>query len=168
MFIVGMKKPYSFKYQILNPKSLSWHEFFVFGIKALSMPSMSTRVHAFLDYFFSLFLMLAPALFGFGEAGAETIIPILVGMTICFYSFFTNYEGGLYPTFSMPVHYVFDLALGILVATSPWLFGFRSFVYKPHLFIGLAFVVISLTGLLPLISYKLRWHRHLPEFLRFN
>ena len=133
------------------------------------MLSISTRLHAFLDYSLSLFLMLAPALFGFGEAGAETIILILLGMTLCFYSFFTKYEGGLYPVFSMPVHYLFDLAIGILVATSPWLFGFRDFVYKPHLFTGLVIVTLSLIGLWPLLgSYGFRWHRNLLNFLRFN
>ena len=126
------------------------------------MPSMSTRVHAIFDYFFSLFLMLAPAIFGFGEADMETILPIIAGMTICFYSFFSKYEGGLYPIFSMRTHYLFDLAIGVLVATSPWLFGFRNFVYKPHLFIGLAFISISLMGLWPyLTEYKLRWQRYL-------
>ena len=125
------------------------------------MPSISTRLHAILDYFFSLFLMLAPAIFGFGEADTETIIPIVAGMTICFYSFFTQYEGGLYPVFSMRVHYLFDFIVAIFVATSPWVFGFRHFVYKPHLLIGLAFGIHSILGSWPLImSYKLRWQRH--------
>ena len=125
------------------------------------MPSISTRLHAILDYFFSLFLMLAPAIFGFGEADKETIIPIVAGMTICFYSFFTRYEGGLYPVFSMRVHYLFDFMVAVLVATSPWLFGFRDFVYKPHLFIGLAFAIHAILGSWPVIlSYKLRWQRY--------
>lgn len=125
------------------------------------MPSISTRLHAILDYFFSLFLMLAPAIFGFGEADIETIIPIVAGMAICFYSFFTNYEGGLSPVFSMRVHYVFDLVIALLVASSPWLFGFRHFVYKPHLFIGIAFGIHAVLASWPLISvYKLRWQRY--------
>ena len=133
------------------------------------MFSLSTRIHALLDYTFSLFLMLAPALFEFGEADTETIIPILAGMTICFYSFFSRYEGGLYPIFSMRVHYLFDLAIGIFVATSPWIFGFRDFVYKPHLFIGLAFTIIAIIGIWPLVKIqKLRWPRPLADILRFN
>jgi len=126
------------------------------------MPSISTRFHAILDYFFSLFLMLAPAIFGFGEAGSETIILILAGMTICFYSFFTKYEGGLYPVFSLPVHYLFDVLVAAIIITSPWVFGFRDFVYKPHFFIGLAFGLHSLFGSWHIMSsYKLRLQRSL-------
>ncbi len=133
------------------------------------MPSISTRLHSILDYFFSLFLMLAPAIFGFGEADIETIIPIVAGMTICFYSFFTRYEGGLYPVFPMGVHYLFDIVIGILVAISPWIFGFRDFVYKPHLFLGLAFSIHSILAGWPIMAaYKLRWQRHLLQLLRFS
>ena len=136
--------------------------FMQFVAKILHMPSISTRLHAILDYFFSLFLMLAPAIFGFGEADTETIIPIVAGMTICFYSFFTRYEGGLSPVFPMRVHFVFDVVVAVFVATSPWVFGFRSFVYKPHLFIGLAFGIQSILASWPLIiTYKLRWQRYL-------
>ena len=133
------------------------------------MLPISTRLHAILDYFFSLFLMLAPAIFGFGEADMETIIPIIAGMTICFYSFFTRYPGGLYPVFPLRVHYLFDFAVAIFVATSPWVFGFRNFVYKPHLFIGFAFGLHTIFASWPLItSYKLRWQRHLLQMFRYS
>ena len=130
---------------------------------------LPTRYHAILDYSFSLFLMLAPAIFGFGEAQAETIIPIIAGMSICFYSFFTKYEGGLSRIISIKLHYLFDLIIGFLVAISPWLFGFRSIVYKPHLFIGIAFMLLALAGLWPMIKIqKPGLDRPLARLIRLN
>src|SRR5438874_6134365 len=133
---------------------LRWHKFYGIVLKALFMSPLSTRLHAYLDYSISLFLMLAPAIFGFGEADRETIIPILAGMTICFYSFFTNYDGGLYPRLSMKTHYILDLAVGVMVMFSPWLFGFHNFVYKPHVLIGLIISLIAIVCLKPFVTLR--------------
>lgn len=118
------------------------------------MLPFSTRLHAILDYFFGVFLMVAPALIGFGNADIETVIPILAGMTICFYSFFSKYEGGISPIFPMKVHYIFDLIIGIFVASSPWVFGFRDIVYKPHFLIGFAFILVAIYWLFPLVKLQ--------------
>jgi len=131
-----------------------WHKFYAFPCKVPFMLPLPTRYHAIVDYSFSLFLMLAPAIFGFGEAEAETIVPIVAGMTICFYSFFTKYEGGLSPIISIKLHYFFDIVVGLLVALSPWLFGFRQIVYKPHVFIGIAFMLVGGYNLWPLIKFQ--------------
>ena len=103
--------------------------------------------------------MLSPAIFGFGEGDLETIIPIAGGVLICFYSFFTNYEGGLYHYFPIKLHYVFDTFVGLLIMTSPWVFGFKDFISKPHFYSGLMFTCISLMSLIPLIN----WHKVLPH-----
>ena len=110
--------------------------------------------HAVLDYAFSLFLMLAPAIFGFGEGDFETIIPIVAGVLICFYSFFTNYEGGLYHYFPLKLHYLFDFLIGVLVMTSPWVFDFKDIISKPHFYSGLIFTCISLINLLPFLHWN--------------
>ena len=128
----------------------------------------STRIHSILDYSFSLFLMLAPAIFGFGEAESETIIPILAGVIICFYSFFTKYEGGLSRVISLKFHYVLDFSIGLLVTISPWLFGFREIVYKPHLLIGIGFTLLAFTGLWPFLrSHIIELHRLLMGRIKF-
>ncbi|HYJ37701.1 MAG TPA: hypothetical protein VEV87_03760 [Chitinophagaceae bacterium] len=133
------------------------------------MFALSTRFHAILDYFFGFLLMIAPSLFGFGKGEWETIIPILSGMIICFYSFFSNYKGGFYPVIPMKIHYAFDLAIGILVTTSPWIFGFRDLVYKPHALIGFAVFLIGIFGVRPFEKLqKLRLHRPLSNLMRFD
>lgn len=37
----------------------------------------------------------------------------------------------------MPAHLMLDAGGGILLAISPWLFGFADYVWAPHLIIGL-------------------------------
>mgnify|MGYP000442146886 CR=1 FL=1 len=104
---------------------------------------ITSKTHSFFDYFFSLFLMLSPWLLGFGEAQAETLAPVIIGMVIVSYSFFTDYEGGMYRRIPYNAHLTFDLLLGIVMAASPWLFDFNEKVFKPHLVIGIFMVAVA-------------------------
>jgi hypothetical protein len=56
----------------------------------------------------------------------------------------TNYEFGLSKSISMRTHLMLDLMSGILLAASPWLFGFSDYVYLPHLLVGLFEIAASL------------------------
>jgi hypothetical protein len=51
-------------------------------------------------------------------------------------SLFTNYELGLVGLIGMPAHLGMDAASGLLLAASPWLFGFSDVVWAPHLVLG--------------------------------
>jgi hypothetical protein len=75
-------------------------------------------------------------------------------MSIAFYSFFTDYQGGVYPYISKKTHQLCDIFVGILIMTSPWLLGFKSIAYKPHLFIGLIFTILGLVYIWPLMGIK--------------
>ena len=52
-------------------------------------------------------------------------------------SLITDYELSLTKLIPMPVHLGVDAAGGLLLAASPWLFGFADRVYWPHLILGL-------------------------------
>ena len=104
----------------------------------------STKTHSFFDYLFSTFLMMSPWLLGFGEAHAETLTPVAIGMVIVSYSFFTDYEGGMYRRIPYNVHLTFDFLLGIILAASPWVFNFSEKVYKPHLVMGIFVMVVAI------------------------
>ena len=107
------------------------------------MKVIPTRVHGMLDYSVGLLLIAAPWLLGFARGGAETYVPVALGVGALLYSFFTNYELGVVRSLPMPTHLALDMASGVLLAASPWLFGFADYVYLPHLLVGLMEIAIA-------------------------
>lgn len=101
------------------------------------MRFIPTRVHGFLDYGAGLLLIVAPWLFGFADGGAETWVPVILGIGVIGYSLFTDYELGMVRTLPMATHLMLDIAGGIVLAVSPWIFGFADDVWVPHVILGL-------------------------------
>lgn len=101
------------------------------------MRFIPTRVHGVLDYLVGILLIASPWLFDFDRGGMETWIPVLLGAGALVYSVMTDYEMGLSKALSMRTHLTMDLLSGILLAASPWIFGFADDVYMPHLILGL-------------------------------
>lgn len=101
------------------------------------MRFIPTQVHGYLDYLMGLVLLVAPWLFGFAAGGAETWIPVIIGASVIIYSLFTDYELGAVRRIPMPTHLALDAAGGVLLALSPWLFGFSDVIVWPHLVFGL-------------------------------
>ena len=97
------------------------------------MRFIPTRVHGMLDYASGLLLIVAPYLFGFADGTAAQYIPQALGAGILLMSLITDYEFSLAKLVPMPVHLGVDVAGGLLLAASPWLFGFADRVYWPHL-----------------------------------
>ena len=108
------------------------------------MRLISTKVHGILDYLVAIILMSAPWLLGFAHNGAETWVPVILGAGTIVYSLFTDYEWGARRSLSMRTHLAIDLANGIFLAVSPWLFGFSEYVYLPHLVLGIFEIGASL------------------------
>ena len=100
------------------------------------MHIISRRAHGALDYIIGFALILAPRIFGF-EGGIESRIPVIIGVATIVYSLFTNYELGLFKVLPFRAHLAVDVAAGIFLAVSPWLFQFADRVWVPHLVVGL-------------------------------
>ena len=100
------------------------------------MRGIPTRIHGYLDYIVGALMIAAPWLFDFAAGGAETWIFVALGAAAIAYSLFTNYELGISRTISMRTHLLLDIASGILLAASPWLFGFADYIWAPHVFFG--------------------------------
>jgi hypothetical protein len=101
------------------------------------MRFIPTRIHGFLDYTMGLLLIAAPWLFGFAAGGAETWVPVVLGAGAILYSLMTDYELGVARMIPMTGHLWLDGLAGLLLAASPWLFGFAEYVYLPHLILGI-------------------------------
>lgn len=108
------------------------------------MRFIPTKVHGYLDYLVGLLLIAAPWLFDFANGGAETWVPVILGAGAIVYSLMTDYELGVSRAISMRTHLTLDLLSGILLAASPWIFGFADEVYGPHLVLGLLEIGASL------------------------
>lgn len=108
------------------------------------MKPITTRTHGVIDYVVGILLILAPFILGFAHGGPEMWVPILLGAGTILYSMFTAYELGVVGSIPMRGHLTLDLCSGILLAVSPWLFGFSEIVWAPHLIVGLMEIVVSL------------------------
>ncbi len=104
---------------------------------------ISTQMHGIMDYIMGLVLIASPFLFGFATGGAAMWVPIILGIGVICYSLITAYEYGATPMITMKTHLLLDVSGGLLLALSPWLFGFASVVYLPHLILGIAEILAA-------------------------
>ena len=103
-----------------------------------------TRGHGIIDYIVGVLLVLAPFVLGFADGTAAQWVPIVLGIGALLYSLLTDYEVGMVRAIPMPVHLGLDVASGLLLAASPWLFGFADRVWVPHVVVGVMEIVIPL------------------------
>lgn len=101
------------------------------------MRFIPSRLHGMADYTTGLLLLAAPYLLGFADGGAAQYVPMILGAATIGMSLFTDYELALSRRIPLPVHLTVDVATGVLLAASPWLFGFADRVFWPHLVVGL-------------------------------
>ena len=90
------------------------------------MRFIPTRLHAPLDYIVGVALIAAPWIFRFSDVTAATVLSVVLGIGLIMYSLLTDYELGVWRTFPMSMHNLFDIAAGALLTASPWLFGFAD------------------------------------------
>lgn len=93
------------------------------------MRFISTYVHGFLDYGLGILLIASPWLLGFVDmttdaqsvpgTNPQSVIPILMGISVMAYSLFTDYELGAVRKLSMVGHLWIDALSGIFLAASP-------------------------------------------------
>jgi hypothetical protein len=101
------------------------------------MRFIDTKTHGYMDYLMGIFLIVAPWIFRLDPGAPEGIILIVLGAMALVYSLMTRYELGMIKVFSMKTHLTLDVLSGIILAASPWLFGFADRVYLPHLILGI-------------------------------
>jgi hypothetical protein len=91
------------------------------------MRMIPTRVHGMADYLVGILLLVSPWLFGFAkESSTAKWTFIIAGAIVLLTSLMTNYELSLAKMVPMHVHLGLDAVLGIVLAVSPWLFGYAN------------------------------------------
>lgn len=121
------------------------------------MRFIPTRFHGVLDYIVGLLLIASPWLLDFAAGGAETWVPVIAGSLILLQTILTDFEVGVVRMLPMQTHLMMDFAIGVLLALSPWLFGFADQVYTPHVIFGVFAILASLTThRSPSTSYRVK------------
>ena len=100
------------------------------------MNLIPTKVHGLLDYLSGALFIASPWLFGFATGGAAQWVSIIAGVAVLGLSVCTDYEAGLIKSIPMPAHLTMDILTGVVLAASPWLFGFADQIYLPHVIFG--------------------------------
>ncbi len=114
-----------------------------------------------MDYLMGLLLIAAPWLFNFDRGGAETWVPVILGISAIIYSLLTDYELGASRKLSMRTHLMLDFMSGVLLAASPWLFGFADYIWEPHLILGILEIgAAAFTKTTPGTDARTHQHRH--------
>jgi hypothetical protein len=108
------------------------------------MKTLSTKTHGAIDYATAPLLMAAPMLLDM-KSGPESAAPMVAGAAALAYSAMTDYEYGLTPAISMRAHLAMDAVSGVLLAASPWLFGFAHRTWVPHVALGLFEIAAALS-----------------------
>ena len=114
----------------------------------MNMRFMSTRTHGIIDYIEGPTLMAAPELFKLKGVPTAALVPRIAGGGSAAYSALTDYELGIRKVLPMKAHLGLDLAAGVLLAASPWLFGFAKAgrqYWLPHTLVGGGKVLAALT-----------------------
>lgn len=106
------------------------------------MNVLSTRIHGILDYVVALLMVSTPWLMGYEQGSNEQWLIISVGCIAMLYSFCTDYELGFLEEIEIRTHLLLDFLIGVLLISSPWLFGFYDKVYLPYVILG-AIEIIS-------------------------
>ncbi len=108
------------------------------------MRFVPTWIHGIADWLLGVLLIAVPYILGFARGGAETFVPVALGITGLIVTFFTNHEYGIVRRIPMIGHLWVDGFAGILLAASPWIFGFADTVWIPHVVLGVTEFVASL------------------------
>jgi hypothetical protein len=121
-----------------------------------------TKTHAALDYLMGPILIVAPWLFGFSADVTATSLALIFGLAVLGMALFTNFELGVVGVLPVREHLGIDVIAGIFLAASPWLFGFASLIFWPHLVAGAMLLMLGLlTNRIP--AYQASDKRANPE-----
>jgi len=104
---------------------------------------MSFRMHGMMDYIIGLALLLAPNLLGFADVPVAATVARVIGAIVLLQVLMTRFQYGAVKVIPVRMHLMMDYVIGLVLAVSPWLFGFadtKANAWMPHLIVGLLII----------------------------
>jgi hypothetical protein len=90
-------------------------------------PFISTAFYGVLNYIIALTLIGSPWFFGLKDvSSAAFLMPLYIGWLQLIMAIFANNETGFIKQFPMRIHLALDVAMGFILAVSPWLYTFST------------------------------------------
>ena len=108
------------------------------------MKVIDDGTHGILDCALGVILILLPHLLGFADGGPAHMIPVLLGNAVIALSLLTVQPFAAIGLIPLALHLRGDVYGGLVLAASPWLFGFADMIWWPHLLLGAVAAVIAL------------------------
>lgn len=97
---------------------------------------LPTLIYGIKDYLMIAFLLSMPWLLGFAQGGAETWVPVVLGVVALLHTVVTDFELGIFKLLPMMGHIMMDYGAGVFLIVCPWLFGFADIVWIPFVAAG--------------------------------
>jgi hypothetical protein len=111
------------------------------------MRFISSKVHTIIGLLVGVALLFAAELFGFRDVQMATSVARIVGAFIIINELITTSQFSPFKLVPMRIHLFIDYLTGIVLALSPWLFGFAETSanhWMPHLVVGILIVGYAL------------------------
>lgn len=116
--------------------------------KESHMKVLSPKIHTIIGLVVGVALLAAPWLFMFNDVGGAAVtVPLVIGAFIIVNELITTSSASPLKLVPMRIHIMLDVVTGLVLAASPWLFGFadeKINAWLPHLIVGLAVVGYAL------------------------
>ncbi|KQS37007.1 hypothetical protein ASG14_08240 [Pedobacter sp. Leaf194] len=106
-----------------------------------TMSIIPRKLHGIIDYVWTTVMFEMPFLLGFASVTPAAACFFIAALSTLIISLFTNYEVGVWKRLPMAFHLDMDMALGLTLAISPWLFDFYQQVFWPHVLMGVFAIV---------------------------
>jgi len=107
------------------------------------MKFIPRRLHIVLDLVLILILLAWPWLFFPYPHGMETLVFLVTGGAMLWYSLMTKYELGIFRFMNLKNHLTLDFLLGFFLFFSPWLVGFGTRMIWPHVILGTSLMLLA-------------------------
>jgi hypothetical protein len=91
---------------------------------------------AFTEYTMAVISLISPWMFGFSGDSVATSCAMAFGVTLAAYSLITDYELSVRRVIPLRAHLALDAVVSGLLITSPFVMGFASTTWLPHLLLG--------------------------------